>query len=444
MSNKNLIDTISFKVEETNPCQKKFSFTIDKDTVCREVAKTLREFAGMVVIPGFRKGKAPAKMILSRYEDAIKDELKKHFYSTAFKKVAEDKSFEIVSYGMPSEAGEIKLDDEYQFSLTFDLAPEFKLPEYKGIKVEVPAAAVSEEEIEKRVDYYKEMYAAYEDISGAAQKDDMLKVSYTSDFAVSADASPSLARQVEAKDNWLWLSEPEMIPGAISALTGAEAGKEYTFTAEYPADYREADLAGKKVTYKLTVNTVQRRKPLELAELCEKMKVESPEKLRESLKSTIVREAEMKRSMEVANLVYEKISKECGDFPLPPAILEGELEKELRRMAQTLVKKEEDAEEFRKDIEKHRKEATVNSMMKLRRMFILRKIAEKEEIKIEDHEFEGQLKSMSRYYGYKEKELRSMLEKTGGIEEMHLDMLASKVSEFLAKNAQIVDVPAKK
>ena len=51
---------------------------------------------------------------------------------------------------------------------------------------------------------------------------------------------------------------------------------------------------------------------------------------------------------------------------------------------------------------------------------------------------------MSKYYGYKEKELRSMLEKSGGLEDVHMDILSGKVSEFLAKNAQIVDVPAKK
>ena len=444
MSNKSLIESISFKVEETKPCQKKFNFTIDQDTVKREAGKTTREFAGMVVIPGFRKGKAPVGMIMSRYGEEVKSELKKRFYSAAFQKVTEDKSLDIVSYGAPSEDGELKLDAEYQFALTFDVAPEFNLPEYKGIKVEVPAAEVSDEEVEKRVEYYKGMYAAYEDISSPAQKDDMLKVSYTSDFAVAADAPAGLARQVQANDNWLWLSEPEMIPGAINALMGAEAGKEYNFTAEYPADYREAALAGKKIAYKLTVNTVQRRKALEEAELCEKMKVESPEKLRETLKNNIIRESEMKRNTEVANLAYEKLSNEIGHFEISPALLEGEIERELKRVVQANVKKEEDVEEFKKNIEAHKKEAAVNAALRLRRVFILRKIAEKENIKVESHEFDGELKNMSKYYGYKEKELRSMLEKSGGIEEMHLDILSGKVSDFLAKNAQIVDVPARK
>ncbi len=443
MSNKSLIEAISFKVEETKPCQKKFDFTIDQETVRREAANISRQFAGMVVIPGFRKGKAPISMILSRYGEEIKSELQKHFYSAAFEKVTGDKSIEIVSYGMPTESSKITLDAEYQFSLTFDIAPEFNLPEYKGLKIEVPAAEVSDEEVEKRINYYREMHATYSDINSHAQKDDMLKVSYTSDFVLPADASPGLTRQVQAVDNWLWLSNPESIPGAINTLTGAEAGKEYNFTAEYPADYREPELAGQKVTYKLTVNIVQRRKVLELPELCEKMGVESPEKLHEILKNSLIRESEMKRSAEVANLVYEKVSNEIGPFQIPPAILESDIEKELNRTVQANVKKEEDVEEFKKNIEAHKKEAAETSAKKLRRLFILRKIAEKENIKVESHELDGQVKHMSKYYGYKEKELRGMLEKSGGLEEVHLEILSSKVSDFLAKNAQIIDVPAK-
>ena len=152
----------------------------------------------------------------------------------------------------------------------------------------------------------------------------------------------------------------------------------------------------------------------------------------------------MKRRSEIANLVYEKISNEIGHFQIPPAILEGEIERELKRVVQANVKKEEDVEEFKKNIEAHKKEAAVNAALRLRRLFILRKIAEKEDIKVESHEFDGELKNMSKYYGYKEKELRSMLEKSGGLEDVHMDILSGKVSEFLAKNAQIVDVPAKK
>ncbi|QSH40146.1 trigger factor [Lentisphaerota bacterium ZTH] len=444
MAKNDLSSALLMNTEEVAPCQKKFDFTAEKNTIEEEAKKVIREISGMVVIPGFRKGKAPRQMVMKRYGKDVIDEMKRRIYSAAFEKVTADDSMDIVSYGVPAEEGELKIDDAYKFSLKFDLAPEFEVGDYKGVKVKVDAVALDPAAVAERVDYYRNMYAAYADIDTPAEKEDMLKVSYTSDFELPEDASPALKRQVEAEDNWLWLSEPEMIPGAIKALTGAENGKEYSFTASYPKDWRDAELAGKKVNYTVNVLNVQRRKPLSDEELAEKMQLESVEKLTETLTQGMTQEAEMKRRGEIADKVYQAVSKKVEDFALPPGILEGEIEKELRRVAQTSVKSEEDAETFKKDLEKHRKEAEKNAADKLRRMFIMRKIAKAEDINVEQHEIDGQIKNMSKYYGYKEKEFRSMLEKSGGMEDMHLDILAAKVSEFLVDNAEIAEKAAKK
>ncbi|MFA7231849.1 MAG: trigger factor [Victivallaceae bacterium] len=442
MSNNNLSDALKMTVEEAKACQKKFEFTADKETVCKEAGKAVAEFTRMVVIPGFRKGKAPLKMIMSKYESEIKEELKRRIYSAAFQKITDDKTLDIVSYGMPAEKSALKLDDEYKFTLTFDMAPDFKLPEYKGIKVDVAPVEVAGKEVNERIDYYRNMYANYADIDVPAAKEDMLKVSYTSDFELPENASPALVRQVKSDNNWLWLNDPEMIPGAVKALIGAEKDKEYTFTAEYPADWRDAELAGKSVKYTVKVLNVQRRKPLNDQELCEKMQVESIDKLNETMKLSLEKELEHKHKSEISAAVFEKLSSQIGDFEMPPSVIEAEIEKELRQIAQSAVKSEADVEAFKKDIASHRKEAEKAALVKLRRSFICRKISQQENITVEQHEVDGQLKGMSRYYGYKEKEFRAMLEKTGGIEEMHLDILNAKVADFLAANAEVNSVKA--
>jgi trigger factor len=271
----------------------------------------------------------------------------------------------------------------------------------------------------------------------------MLKVSYTSDFELPEDASASLKRQVEAESNWLWLNEPELIPGAIKALTGAEKDKEYKFEAAYPDDWRDAELAGKKVNYTVKVLNVQRRKSLTDEELVEKMKFESVEKMREMFETVAKNQAEQERQKEICDKVYEQLDKKIKEFELPPNILQGQTQNELHRMAQA-IKSEEEAETFKKEIDKHKKEAEKAAAEKMRRTFIMRKIANLENISVEQHEIDGQIKGMSAHYGYKEKEFRSMLEKAGGMEEMHMDMLSAKVAEFIGKEANVKEKAAKK
>ena len=438
-----LSDTLTMSCKEEKACVKDFLFVADKATVENELKNIIKEFSNMVVIPGFRKGKAPAKMLIKRYNNEVMGEMQRKMYSAAFEKVTADKSLDIVSYGNPQEVAPLKLDDEYSFSIAFDLAPEIDLPEYKGIEVEAEPVKVDKEDIDKQIDHYRNMYATYEDIETPAEAEDMLKVSYTSDFELPEDASASLKRQVQAESNWLWLNEPELIPGAVKALTGAEKDKDYKFEATYPADWREAELAGKKVNYDIKVLGVQRRKSLTDEEVVEKMKFESVEKMREMFETVAKNQAEQERQAEINEKVYEALDKKIKKFDLPQNILNGEIQNELHRMAQG-VKSEEEAEAFKKDMDAHKKEAEKAAKAKLRRTFILRKIAELEKISVEQHEIDGQIKGMSAHYGYKEKEFRSMLEKAGGMEEMHMDMLSMKVAGFLGKEAKIKEKAAKK
>ena len=443
MSNNKLSDNLIMTCKEEKACVKDFLFVADKTTVENELKNIIKEFSKMVVMPGFRKGKAPAKMLIKRYEKDIVGELQRKIYGAAFEKVTADKSLDIVSYGNPKDVAPLKLDAEYRFSIAFDLAPEIELPEYKGIEVETAPIKVAEKDIDKQIDHYRNMYATYEDIETPAEAEDMLKVSYTSDFELAEDASASLKRQVSAESNWLWLNEPELIPGAVKALIGAEKDKEYKLEATYPADWRDAELAGKKVKYDIKVLGIQRRKSLNDEEVVEKMKFESVEKMREMFETVAKNEAEKAREAEISEKVYTILDKKIKNFDLPPNILNGEIQNELHRMAQG-VKSEEEAETFKKDMDAHKKAAEKTATAKSRKTFIMRKIAELEKISVEQHEIDGQIKGMSAHYGYQEKEFRSMLEKAGGMEEMHMDMLSVKVANFLAKEAKIKEKAAKK
>jgi len=280
------------------------------------------------------------------------------------------------------------------------------------------------------------MYAAYTEIETAAQPGDMLKVSYKSDFTLAPDAPATLKRQVDSDENWIWLNEPETIPGATQALTGATKDNAYEFTAEYPADYRDAALAGQKVKYNVTVHAVQRRAPIsDLAELCKKMQVENEAKLREQIRESLVVDTEMKNLNVKREKAVQVLQEKVGAMVIPPSLLAQETQKELRRIANGAIKNEADAEQFKKDIEQHKTEAEKAAKERLSRIFIMQKIAKEEKITVVEQELETQIKGLSRYYGCKSHDLRKMLNENGGIEDMQMDILVAKVTDFVVNNA---------
>ena len=183
-----------------------------------------------------------------------------------------DKSADIVAFGRMDAKEAPAADREYAVTLDVEVAPEFKMPEYKGLEIKVEDGETLEQHIENRMKYLKDLYADYVTIEEPAQKGDMLKVSYESDFVPAEDAPASLRRAVKSEESWIWLSEPEQIPGVLAALTGAKKDGEYTFKAEFPADWREKDLQGKSVEYKVKVFEAQRRVPVaDDAKLAEKL-----------------------------------------------------------------------------------------------------------------------------------------------------------------------------
>ncbi|MBO5667807.1 MAG: trigger factor [Lentisphaeria bacterium] len=431
---KKLSESIVLEIKDSGVCTKEFAVKVDAETAKNEQNKVVSYIAGVASMPGFRPGKAPMGMVSKKYAAEITEELRNRFVGAAVEKIESDESLDLMSLRF-KEFGEIKAGEEFSFTMEGITAPEITLGDYQNLKVDVPVDAIEEKAIDERLDMYRAMYGTYADAEGVAQAEDMLKVDYKGAFELPEDASASLKRQVEATDAFMWLNEPENIPGCIKALTGAEVGKEYTFEAEYPADYREAALAGKKVSYTVKVSAIQRRKKLNDDELIERTGSKDMDTLRENIRKGLELDAKNQQRRNASEAVFKKLDEQAGEFALPEALIENEVQKLLQQKAREIVKSDEDAEKFKAELADHRAAVENDAKVAVRRALILRQIAKLEKISVDDKELDEQLAMMSRYYGCKPKELRDMLEKSGSIDELRMDIVNGKVLEKLTEAA---------
>ncbi|MBE6357785.1 MAG: trigger factor [Lentisphaerae bacterium] len=431
---KKLSDSIVLEIKDGGVCTKEFAVKIEAETAKNEQNKVVSYIAGVASMPGFRPGKAPIGMVAKKYAAEINEELRNRFVGAAVEKIEANEELDLLSLRF-KEFGEIKAGEEFTFTMEGVVAPEINPGDYKNLKVEVPMDAVEDKAIEERLDMYRAMYGTYADVEGAAQAEDMLKVDYKGDFELPEDASASLKRQIEATDAFMWLNEPENIPGCIKAMTGAEIGKEYTFDAEYPADYREAALAGKKISYTVKVSAIQRRKKLEDAELIERTGSKDMETLRDNIRKGLELDAKNQQRRNASEAVFAKLNEQAGEFDLPEALVENEIQKLLQQKASEIVKSDADAEKFKAELADHRAAVDTDAKAAVRRALLLRKIAKLENITVDDVELNEQLVMMSRYYGCKPRELRDMLEKSGSIDELRMDIINGKTLEKLTDSA---------
>ena len=433
-----LLEKVQIELKETDACTRKMEAEYTADIVDAAFKDAIKEAGKYAQLPGFRKGKAPASLILSKYKDYILDDVAKVLQQGAFRKLTENPDLDIVSFGQVAAESKPESGKEYAFSMDFEIAPSFELPQYKGLKVKIEEKETLDEHYEAQLKYIKNLYAEFLSVEDPAVSGDMLKVSYDSDFALPEDASASLKRAVKADEGWFYLSEPEQIPGLIKAMTGVKKGDEVKFKADFPADWRESGLAGKSVNYTVKVVEIQRRVPIESEEkLAEKLGMENVEKMHEFLKKKAENEMEEARKAQIREKVADQIIAAVPDFELPKGVLGMTTQREFSRIADRLVRKEEDVEQFKADKDKHLEEAKKAAAEKLKRLFILRKIAKAENITVSDEEVDLQIRQMGAYLGYKEKDIRKMLDSNGGYSEIQSDILMSKVVGFIADQATV-------
>lgn len=429
-------ENIKFEFKDIENCAAKAEVTIAVEAVNDAYKAACKQAVKEAQLPGFRKGKAPLAIVKARYGSYIAEDVTRSLQQQGFSAVMNDKSKDIIGAGAPEEAAKVAENAAYTFTFPVEMAPEFELPEYKGLSVKLESSKDPEEAFKAYKDYMKGLYAEYVTIEDAAKEGDTLKVNYEADYPITEETSAAVKRMVKADETWLWLAEPEQIPGATKALTGAVKDGEYTFEAEFAADYRVADLAGKKLTYKVKVLEGQRRKPVESDEaLAEKLNLKDVEEMNKNLRATSDRELAEAEKQEKKVKAVEKLLEAVADFELPKGILAQYTQREFSRIAESKVRKESDLEAFKNDREKYVEEAKKAAGDYLKRFFVLRKIAKTENLDVTPEEMQQRIVEMSQYLRKSVQEITELLVRNGGYEEVQNDMLSEKAAALVAENA---------
>ncbi len=430
---KDLKALLTLETSDKSPCEKEITFKLSSADIAHEYSLVLRDVRNTASIPGFRPGKAPEAMMRLKYDKIIRNELLAKIMQTGMEKLADNK-VKVVSYSHPEKAPELKMDSDFEYKLIVNTAPEFSIPDYKSFDIEMPEVKVSPEQVDDEIGKIRERYADFGVITSSAQVGDLLKASYTSDAKDKPDFSKVDKMYIESQETWIWLSEPELFPGVNKALSGAMPGDKVSFSSSFPEDFRDKEVAGKTVQYEVSVNEIQRRKPLESDEiLCKRTSVENMESLRLVIEQRLIYSQTMHNIEGQREKIIGSLVSAAGDFALPPAILSEQINSEFMAIARTSVKNETDVEAFTKEKDKHMADAKISAERKLRIYFIMSKIAENENIRLEENELESYLGSASKAYKTTKRELKERLEENGGLEDIKMNILITKVADSIIR-----------
>jgi trigger factor len=432
---------VNVTVESLAACKKLVRVEVEAAKVDETFEAVTKDFRREANLPGFRPGKAPVEMVLRKYDKDIQDETKRKLISESYRKAIEEQKLDVLGYPDIEEI-QFGRGQALQFAATVETAPEFELPEYKGLPVRREVHAVTDADVERALDLLREQRVSFKTIERPLQNGDIAVVNFagTCEGKPITDIAPTAKGLTEQKGFWVEAKPNSFIPGFAEQLIGAKAGDKRTINVDFPPDFVTPQLAGKKGVYETELAEVKEKVlPALDDELAKGYGAESVEKLREGVRRDLENELKFKQEKEVRTEVLRALMNRVA-FELP----EIAVARETRNVVYDLVSENAKRGVSRDIIEQQKEQiytaATRNAKERVKLQFLLQKIAEKEDIKVAQNEIADRVHYLAGLYQIPPDKFVKDLQKRNGMIEVYDEIMNQKVIEFLQKNAKIEDV----
>jgi len=408
-------------------CKREIELDIEADEVMKEFERIITQFSSRAKIPGFRPGKAPRDIIKQRFYPEIKESLINSLVPKALS--GELKTQNLNPVGMPVVNDlHFKEGQPLHLKAQFEVWPEFNLPEYKKIKVKKKKISVLDQETDQSLEELRLRSAQYIPVEGRG----VLEEDYV---VVDLKGKDLKTNKFLPQEKVLILAghaENEEILN--KKLIGSMPGEEKNFTLDYDKNHQNKKLAGKKIEYNLKVISIKEKKlPALDDEFAKELgEFKNLKDLKEKIKKEIISSKEKATKQDMAEEIIKKISDKLS-IGLPEVLVEQEYMAIMRRLLSSRTQQDIKKE----DLEQLKSEGKKKAEQSLKNHLILKKIAEKENLKVSDQEMNEEFKEIAKANNLPLAQVIDSVNKEGKREELRSSILFKKTVDFLVEHAII-------
>lgn len=409
---------------------------VDAETFEKGVQEAYQKNKQKFNIPGFRKGKAPRKLIEMNYGEGI-------FYEDAINIVfpeAYDKAIEehkLDPVDRPSvDVEDIEKGKTVVFTADVTVMPEVKLGEYKGIEVEKTEYNVTEEEVEAELKRMQERNARVADAGDRPVKQgDILTIDY------SGFVGEEQFEGGTAQNQTLEIGSGRFIPGFEEQLVGKNKEEEVEVKVTFPEEYHSEELEGKDAIFKVVIHEIKEKELPALDDEFAKdvSEFDTLEELKADIENRLKKQAEQKEKTENENKVVEKVAELC-EVDIPEVMIERQIDDDVNDFAYRLRYQGLEFEKYLEltgtQIEELREQFRPNADKFVKADLVLEAISEKEGIEATEEELDKELEDFAKSYNQDADKFKASL-KAKDLEYIKKGIIKRKTVEFLTKEAKL-------
>jgi trigger factor len=432
-------------VEELPESRVRVAAEVTPEEVKRRIDEAAGKLGRDLRMPGFRKGKVPAPVVIQRVgRDAVLDDAVRASLPRWYVEAIDESGIKPV--GDPDvELGDLPAEGQpLTFTVEIGVRPVATIGDISKIEVEKREPEVDEAAIDEQIEQLRERSARLDTVEKAAENGDFVVIDFKGSIENSDPAHPGERDYFaggEGRDQLLELGSGQFIPGFEEQLVGLKAGDEKVVEVEFPEEYGSAPhLAGKPAQFEVTVNEVKAKQLPELDDdfATEAGGFDTLDELREDL-ATRMREAdEQKIEAEFREAALDKVV-EGAELEIPPSLVEARAKELWDQMLHSLshrgINKDAYLRIAQKSEEELLEEAKPDAEQALRREAVLAAVIEKEDIKPSDGDVLDALQETAIQQGTTPEKLRKQLERQGRLDEVVEDLAQRQAVDLLAERA---------
>ena len=388
-----------------------------------------------VKVDGFRKGHVPADVIEKTFADDIRNEIIDEVLREDYTKFLESKEYRPVSELQITNL--VYNKDELKVEAKVAIFPEFELPQYKGLNVELEEVSVTDEEVDEEI---KKMLERAKTFVKAEREVAELGDVAIIDFEGFVDGVAFDGGKAEGYR--LELGSKTFIDNFEEQIVGHKIGEEFDINVNFPEAYHSEELKGKPAVFKIKLNALEVPKLPELdEEFAKGMGYASVQELKDSVKGNVLSSKESKAKEAKLDKVVEQVVN-ATEVEVPSILVEKDIDNYLGGFANQLKMQGMTFEQFLSmsgnTLEKMRESLRENATKSVKSGFVFSKIADVEGITVTDEEFNHELGHVASMYGMTVQGLEEELEKANGLdrfrEQITSQLFFAKMNEFLLNN----------
>ena len=411
-------------------CKHSVEISIPVQEVEQEIGRATEGTQKRAKLRGFRPGKAPASIVRKEFSESIRQQVLENLIPKYLDKRLEDENLKAV--GTPDIKDVHFHDGEpLRFTAEFEVVPEFELGDYRGVEVPYQDPAVSDEDVDKRINEIREQKAQFVNLDPRPLQD--------GDFAVlSLESIGGLEGEPIRQDEMvIELGGPDTLPGFTENLRGTSPGDDKEFEVAYPEEYGSPRVAGKTVKFHVTVKGLRRK---DLPEVNDDFAQElgdyrNAEELRDAVRKAIFATREREAQLTAKNAIIDKLV-DAHDFPVPETFVERQIRTRVENSLRAMAAEGIDPRALKLDWEKIKESQRDKAVREVKGSLLLGRIAEREAIVATRDDVDHEVEHLARAERQPVAAFQMRLEKEGLLGRIASQIQTDKTLGFLFEQAR--------